>query len=160
MFQCPFFALALLLTSTLCATPVFAQTGGTIDHWRGGHVSTVSMSPTFPSSSHYQGLGSISTRAASSLVYGQVQTCTNGSCSARSVPVPVVSSAASIVNYSASSISQYPIVVGSGMTTSAQTTASRYHPARFSSSYVPSKVHYGSTQVISTTPIGSCSASR
>ena len=160
MFRNPLFSLALLLASTLCATSAFAQSGT-----RGGYSSPTASSPAFPSGSYrssqpiggyYQ--GSI-VRSLSNGTYAQGQTCANGSCSARSAAAPVVASAAPIMNHSTYSATQYPVVMGSSVTSSAQPIYNAYYPAQSSTSYSPYTVHYGSTQAFSSTPISSCSGS-
>ncbi len=142
MFRNPLFSFALLLASTLCATSAFAQSGT-----RGGYSSPAASSPAFPSSSYrssqpiggyYQGSN---VRSLSSGTYAQGQTCANGSCAARSVAAPVVSSAAPIINHSTYSVAQYPVVMGSGMTSSAQPIHNAYYPAQTSTSYLPYTVH-------------------
>lgn len=165
MFRNPFFSLALLLASTLCATSAFAQSASNIDNWRGGYSSPAASSPAAPSGSYRssQPIGSYyqgsNVRSLSSGTYAQGQTCANGSCSARSAAVPVVSSAAPIMNHSTYSVTQYPVVMGSSMTTSAQPIYNAYYPAQSATSYSPYTVHYGSTQAFSSTPISSCSGS-
>lgn len=160
MFRNPLFSLALLLASTLCATSAFAQSGT-----RGGYSSPAASSPAFPSGSYrssqpiggyYQGSN---VRSLSSGTYVPGQTCANGSCSARSAAAPVVASAAPIMNHSTYSVTQYPIVMGSSMTSSSQPIHNAYYPAQSSASYSPYTVHYGSSQAFSSTPISSCSGS-
>jgi hypothetical protein len=165
VFRNPLFSLALLLASTLCATSAFAQSGT-----RGGYSSPAASSPAFPSGSYrssqpvggyYQGPGisSASVRSLSNGTYAQGQTCANGSCSARSAAAPVVSSAAPIMNHSTYSVTQFPVVMGSSVTSSAQPIHNAYYPAPSSTSYSPYTMHYGSTQVFSSAPISSCSGS-
>lgn len=160
MFRNPLFSFALLLASTLCATSAFAQSGT-----RGGYSS-----PAFPSDGYrssqpiggyYQGpaINSSNARSISGGTYAQGQTCANGSCSARSAAAPVVSSAAPIMNHSTYSVAQYPVVMGSNMTSSSQPIYNAYYPVQSSTSYSPYTVHYGSTQAFSSTPISSCSGS-
>ena len=160
MFRNPLFSLALLLASTLCATSAFAQSGT-----RGGYSSPAASSPAFPSGSYrssqpiggyYQGSN---VRSLSSGTYVPGQTCANGSCSARSAAAPVVASAAPIMNHSTYSVTQYPVVMGSSMTSSSQPIHNAYYPAQSSASYSPYTVHYGSSQAFSSTPISSCSGS-
>ena len=160
MFRNPLFSLALLLASTLCATSAFAQSGT-----RSGYLSPAASSPAFPSGSYrssqpvggyYQGS---SVRSLSNGTYAQGQTCANGSCSARSAAAPIVSSAAPIMNHSTYSVTQYPVVMGSSMTSSAQPIYNAYYPAPSSTSYSPYTVHYGSTHAFSSTPTSSCSGS-
>ena len=155
VFRNPLFSFALLLASTLCATSAFAQSGT-----RGGYSS-----PAFPSGSYrssqpiggnYQGS---SVRAISGGAYAQGQTCANGSCSARSAAAPVVSTAIPVMNHSTYSVIQYPVVMGSSMTSSSQPIHNAYYPAQSSTSYSPYTMHYGSTQAFSSTPISSCSGS-
>lgn len=160
MFRNPLFLFALLLASTLCATSAFAQSGT-----RGGYSSPAASSPAFPSGSYrssqpiggyYQGSN---VRSLSSGTYVPGQTCANGSCSARSAAAPVVASAAPIMNHSTYSVTQYPVVMGSSMTSSSQPIHNAYYPAQSSASYSPYTVHYGSSQAFSSTPISSCSGS-
>ncbi len=160
MFRNPLFSLALLLASTLCATSAFAQSGT-----RGGYSSPAASSPAFssgsyrssqPAGGYYQGS---SAKSFSSGTYAQGQTCADGSCLARSAAAPVVSSAAPIMNHSTYSVTQYPVVMASSMTSSAQPIYNAYYPAQSSTSYSPYTVHYGSTQAFSSTPISSCSGS-
>ena len=170
MFRNPLFSLALLLASALCATSAFAQSVSNIDNWRGGYSSPVASSLAFPSGSYrssqpiggyYQGPGinNASVRSLSNGTYAQGQTCANGSCSARSAAAPVVASAAPIMNHSTYSATQYPVVMGSSMTSSSQPIHNAYYPAQSSASYSPYTVHYGSSQAFSSTPISSCSGS-
>jgi hypothetical protein len=160
VFRSPLFSLALLLASALCATSAFAQSGT-----RGGYSSPAASSPAFPSGSYrssqpiggyYQG-SNITSLSSGTYVPGQ--TCANGSCSASSAAAPVVSSAAPIMNHSTYSVTQYPIVMGSSVTSSPQPIHNAYYPAPSSTSYSPYTMHYGSTQVFSSVPISSCSGS-
>jgi hypothetical protein len=165
VFRNPLFSLALLLASTLCATSAFAQSASNIDNWRGGYSSPAASSPAFPSGSYrssqpvggyYQGSN---VRSLSSGTYVPGQTCANGSCSARSAAAPVVASAAPIMNHSTYSATQYPVVMGSSVTSSAQPIYNAYYPAQSSTSYSPYTVHSGSIHAFSSTPISSCSGS-
>ncbi len=163
MFRSPLFSLALLMASILCATSAFAQSGT-----RGGYTSPATSSPAFPSGSrrssqplsgYYQGTVINNTPAMTTASYGHGQTCTNGSCSARSAAATVVSSTAPIMNHSTYSVAQYPVVTGSGATSSSQPIHNAYYPPQTSMSYSPYTVHYGSTQAFTATPMSSCSGS-
>lgn len=163
MFRSPLFSLALLMASILCATSAFAQSGT-----RSGYTSPATSSPAFPSGSYrssqptsgyYQGTVINNTPAMTTASYGQGQTCANGSCSARSAAAPVVSSASPIMNHSTYSTVQYPVVMGSGATSSSQPIHNAYYPQQTSMSYSSYTAHYGSTQSLSSTPMSSCSGS-
>jgi hypothetical protein len=158
VFRNPFFSIVLLTAPVLCATSAFAQSGT-----RGGYSSPTTSSQAFPSGSYRsnqplsgynQGSSVTSTRMQSGVLYGQGQTCTNGSCSTRSAAYPVVSSAAPIMNHSTYSVAQYPVV-----TSPVQSVHNVYYPQQSSISYSPYTVHYGAAQSFSTSPMSSCSGS-
>lgn len=165
----PLFSIALVIASTLCVTSAFAQSASNIEHVRSGYSWPATSPPAFPSggyrssqprSGYYQGSGINNTRVQAVVSYVQGQTCANGSCSTRSAAVPVVSSAAApIMNPSRYSVAQYPVVMGSGVTSLSQPIHNAHYPAQTSTSYTPYTVHYGSTQALSSTPMSSCPGS-